>query len=138
MKREILFRAKSVSSGNWVYGNYIHSKRFSGCSNEYRIHEQDSGIESDIDQESVGQFTGLKDKNGTKIFENDIVSFKRGIGNWSEKTMTTNHVVSWDDTVSRFSLGTEKESIKFRSHSRYEYEVLGNIFDNPEILEAAN
>ena len=41
---------------NGFTGNYIHSKRFKGCSNEYRIHEQETGIESDIDEGTIGNF----------------------------------------------------------------------------------
>lgn len=141
MNREILFRGKHNPSNEWIFGDLVYhnikeEKIFIAqfIVSEIRKH----GIYAKVKIDTVGQFTGLTDKNGTKIFENDIVSFKRGTGNWTGKTMTTIHVVSWDETVARFSLGKEKQSIKFRSHPRYEYEVLGNIFDNPELLEVAN
>lgn len=73
--REIIFRAKSFSS-DWVYGNFIHSKRFEGCGNEYRIHNQETGLESDVIPDTVGQFTGLTDVYGKRIFEGDLVKIK--------------------------------------------------------------
>jgi hypothetical protein len=66
--RTIKFRAKALS-GEWVYGNFIHSKRFKGCSNEFRIHEQETGIEHDVLPETVGQFTGMFDMDGKEIYE---------------------------------------------------------------------
>lgn len=74
MKREIKFRGKSIYGNIWVYGNLIHSKRFSGCSNEYRIHDIDTGLEHDVIPETVGQFIGLTDKNKKEVFVGDIDS----------------------------------------------------------------
>ena len=73
--REIKFKAKSVCGGAWVYGNFIHSKRFEGCPNEYRIHNQDTGIESDVWPETVCEFTGMVDRKGIEIYEHDIVEY---------------------------------------------------------------
>ena len=66
--RTIKFRAKAMT-GEWVYGNFIYSKRFEGCFNEFRIHEQETGIEHDVFPETVGQFTGRFDKYGNEIYE---------------------------------------------------------------------
>ena len=131
--REILFRGKRVDNGERVMGDLLHSEvDFKQVS--IIVDWSTKEVQHKVIPETVGQFTGLCDKNGVKIFEGDIVSFKRGIGNWTGEWITTKHIVSWDKTVSRFSLGTEAESLKFRSHPRYEYEVIGNINDNPELL----
>ena len=120
MRREILFRGKLVSSNEWVYGNFIHSKRFKGCSNEYRIHEQDTGIESDIDEGTICQYSGMKDCKGIKIFEDDIirdgcrllvVKFNNGSFNFWTKYNTM--VIQADTTL---------------------FEVIGNIIENPNMF----
>jgi len=118
--RTIKFRAKAVSKNDWVYGNFIHSKRFEGCSNEFRIHEQETGIESDVLEETLGQFTGLHDKNDKEIYEGDIVRLAEGV-----------HPI-------RFMRGCF--GFRVKSGQRYDVgtfcnvEVLGNIHDNPELL----
>ena len=127
--REIEFRGKV--EGKWIYGGISVSN---GCVTIFDVNcVVNTAYEVD-DVETVGQFTGLIDINNKKIYEGDIVEFTRGIGNWTGKTITTKHVVCWDATVARFSLGEEQEAMKFRRHHNYKYDVVGNIHDNPEIL----
>jgi len=82
MSREILFRAKSIDNGEWVYGFYVcvdfpNSKHqiVEGFGNMWETH--------DIDSKTVSQFTGLTDKNGVKIFEGSNIII--GHPCWSEK-----------------------------------------------------
>ena len=124
--REILFRAKAVSSGQWVYGNFIHSKRFEGCGNEFRIHCMETGLESDIEISTLAQFIGVTDKNGDKIFEGDIV-----------KDMDYIMVVGWSSKYVSFSLNCNRMGYShYFSDVIYpeNCEVIGNIHDNPEML----
>ena len=122
MKRKTTFRAKALS-GEWVQGNYIHSKRFEGCFNEYRIHDQDTGIEHDVDPETVGQYTGKDDMNGCKIFDGDIMQHK--------KPFETPFLVNWIDSECGYGFNDGTSSYVITDPS---FTVIGNIHDNPELL----
>lgn len=85
-------------------------------------------------EENIMQFTGLSDKNGSKIFEGDIVTYKRSVGNWTGQTMTTTHKIIFTEEVNAFVMDYGSSYIKLRKHWGYEYEVIGNIYENPELL----
>lgn len=123
--REILFRGKR--EGKWIKGSLV---RFPDGTTEICY----SGEKCDIDEldkatvaaETVGQFTGLTDKNGKRIFEGDIVRWpgrkEVGIVQYGEFNC------SCCDGVFGWHFGTED----IRDHDSYE--VIGNIHDNPELL----
>lgn len=127
--REILFRGKRKNGYDWIYGNYcgVECSLESGCGIEcFIIEAPRDGSSVKVDAETVGQYTGLIDKNDQKIFEGDIV---RGIDHLADL-----EVFGYIDHQS----GSFVIVGEFMTHYRwldYEVEVIGNIYDNPELIE---
>lgn len=132
MNREILFRGKRVDNGKEVVGLYFnvpehHNPDLSGKSIIISIN---NGLYFEVVPETVGQFTGLIDKNNKKIFEGDIV---KGRFLYGREVLS---VVAFKDGAFglEWNRGDIKEFDAFTQMCNIEYEVIGNIFDKPEIL----
>lgn len=124
--REILFRGKRSDTGEWVEGYYCRGFRWAGDKSPTpAIQEADGYSFREIIPETVGQYTGLTDKNGMKIFEGDIIAGKTGVFG-----------IRWSKTICCFVAG-ENFSIRpyMNQGTMQDYEVIGNIHDNPELLE---
>ena len=122
--REILFRGKDPVSGEWYYGYYV--KRNDGDRGSLILEDYYLESYEIVKQETVGQYTGVKDKRGVKIFEDDIVKVYDVYCN-----ETVVGVVEFCDGSFRIC------DTDFTSYYRwmdYEVEVIGNIYDNPELM----
>lgn len=121
--REILFRGRRLS-GEWWQGCLM-------CLGDCAFISSYMSPNISVTPETVGQFTGLTDRNGNKIFEGDIVTGLFLFG------LSVNAVVTFQDGA--FGLEWYRGDIKtfnaFTSICNVEYEVIGNIHDNPELLE---
>jgi len=123
--REIKFRGKSQSRGEWFYGYLFKSdsgerthiiKNYKGC--------------LDIDPDTVGEFTGLRDKNKIEIYENDLIECNKKI-----------YEVIWDKGM--FVLKNTRSSVVGDTSlglmlDVFDMEIIGNRYDNPELLRFMN
>lgn len=136
--REILFRGKRVDNGEWVKGAYGNHTSFDAMIMD-RPYPTINGDLSAlnfwvVDPTTIGQFTGLTDKNGNKIFEGDII---KAIWQHLSNTDTVIGVVKYDNAA--FILETHDHYLFFEDNIfSYECEVINNIHDTPELLEESN
>lgn len=141
--RKILFKGKRTDNGEWVCGYYVLRKRpyfkDKGADFEHIICDNlviddfndkqfvdTIPITYSVDPETIGQYTGLADMNGNKIFEGDIVwdNYKKERG-----------IVQWDNDTARFIITCSKFTVNFNSVWSEELEIVGNVYDNPELIK---
>ena len=121
--REILFRGKSTKNNKWAYGYYVYD----AILKEHLIlwNEDNEYVDRGeyIDLKTLGQYTGLKDKNGNKIFEWDILAYQKDDN-------SNNYIVKWKESGSQF---VAMNDINFTPTWVWEkLEIIGNIHDNKE------
>lgn len=154
--REILFKAKRIDNGKWVEGYYCkwlkgeriitYSEKETDCIITWMSNGGMSRYE--VDPETLCQFTGLCDKNGKKIWENDICNallapMRKGFKDEKEKCVVKygireeNFKIELGFWLEWMKTDYWRTDIGFWTENR-ELEVIGNIFDNPELLKGGN
>jgi uncharacterized phage protein (TIGR01671 family) len=137
--REIKFRGKRVDTGEFVYGSLSW-----GCS----VHRQSqyrtivnpvgcSAIEAyEVDPSTIGQFTGLKDKNVVDVYEGDIYQLPVIERERRDENGMAKAVVEWNENRGCWT-GKYKDGGRLGFSLAYGLEVIGNVHDNPELLKCA-
>lgn len=130
--REILFRGKQIDNGEWTQGYYLFCTR--GKAYIYWGTVNDVPIMKEVNPETVCQYIGIDDENGIEIFENDIVAYT--------DTYSTENGIAKSDCIGK--IVWDEEEACFHVMERLSAEsweglqeccVIGNIFDNPELLD---
>lgn len=130
--REILFCAKRTDNGEWVEGQYVHilnPRTESGEPIKHLICNGTNIFNDEIDPETLCQYTGLTDKNGKKVFIGDIIRCTKGCP----------HEVIWLEEYAGTFFGGMPAVYLSGLREGYAWtgkeEIIGNIFDNPELLK---
>lgn len=124
MNREIIFRGKSLNTNCWVYGDLRQDKIRRKAYIEY----------DEVNPDTIGQYTGLKDKNGKEIYEGDILQ--------DELDSRINHIVKYDNSRCSYTgwcslvhWNWEKGNVISKEWiTECGKTVIGNIHDNPDLI----
>lgn len=143
MKDRYLFKAKRIDNGEWAQGALVYDDRDRLCRIITEIsYSTGTCITSDnaprVDKSTICQCTGLKDKNDKLIWENDIVKFD--VYYYETLESSTISQIKWCNDLYALSLVVNDKGIRgtlgHLMDLNKEIEVIGNIFDNPELLES--
>ena len=128
MARQIIFRGYNLKNKKWLYGYYLVNRGLHFICPEGITNPLASWEDFVVEEESVGQCTGVKDKAGKDIYEGDVISGSNGSINCREWPFK--RVIQWEENRQGFN--TPSWGYMDRTHY---YNVIGNIYENKELLE---
>ena len=137
MEDRYLFRAKRIDNDEWVDGSYVYTfcEDKNGIVVGVKVEKhwivEENGNMVLVDEDTICQCTGLKDKNGKLIWENDIVK-----GAWFDKGKSHRHIGTVSYICCAYKVVGVKQYYGLHDELNGSYTVIGNIFDNPELLES--
>lgn len=130
--REIKFRGKEINTGEWVYGFYTQGSFIDTDTGKETVrHIIHADFLHDVQSETIGQYTGMVDKNGKDIYEGDIVALDNlhpfGYVKWNPDGFFYIHTSSIFEYQDSIEIG--------KMVTKYPTEVVSNIHDNPELFK---
>ena len=137
--RKIIFRVKRIDNGDWIYGSFVMDAREQAAGDEnssavgyIRCHDPRQGkmVSVEVERETVGQYTGLTDKEGREIYEGDILKFEFEGDSHTYIMFWGNEGAAW-----RLKPVGIKGSLDAAGWYPEDWEIIGNIFDNPDLME---
>jgi len=126
--REIKFRGISEEGNKWVFGDLFHGVTYISINVTERFDNYNSIKHVVVNPETVGQYTGLNDKNGNEIYEGDILEF-------SMHARECGSVIFRDGSFMVFRNSDDYCIADFEDENGYFFEILGNIYENTELIE---